>query len=185
MNAKSPRSIARRHSAFTLIELLVVIAIIAILAGLLIQTAGFVQEKAGRVRAESEIKAIEAGLENYKLDFGSYPAQADAGANNSTKVLIQELALYPITKAAEYGNRKPFEFPIKMLDGYKSGSGDSYDVVLGKSSNLIDPFGNPYHYQFDPSPTADNSDRSGNGSYNIWSQGKKNSSEEKLWIKNW
>jgi len=46
-------------SAFTLIELLVVIAIIAILAGLILNTAGYIQKKGAMSRAQAEIAALE------------------------------------------------------------------------------------------------------------------------------
>src|SRR5438477_8468651 len=59
--------------AFTIIELLVVISIIIILAGLILSTVGYVQKKGARSRAEAEIAAISAALENYKADNGIYP----------------------------------------------------------------------------------------------------------------
>src|SRR5947209_20465512 len=59
--------------AFTIIELLVVISIIIILAGLILSTVGYVQKKGARSRAEAEIAAITAALENYKADNGIYP----------------------------------------------------------------------------------------------------------------
>ena len=60
MKSVSPRA---PRGAFTLLEILVVIAIIAILASLVLSTAGFIQEKAGNSRAETEINAIELALE--------------------------------------------------------------------------------------------------------------------------
>jgi prepilin-type N-terminal cleavage/methylation domain-containing protein len=178
---------ATARSAFTLIELLVVIAIIVILAGLLLQIAGYVQEKAGRSRAETEIASISSALEAYKLESGSYPTPLSQGDDTSTKILIQELALNPINTPADYNYRKPFEFPIKMLSAYKPGSSPPqvYKDVLEKSDSLVDPFGNPYHYEFKADPAWDNDNRSGKGFFNLWSQGKKNSTNEKLWIKNW
>ncbi len=59
--------------AFTLIELLVVMTIIVILAGLVVATTGYVQEKGKRSRTEAEIAAISAALESYKADNGIYP----------------------------------------------------------------------------------------------------------------
>ncbi len=72
-------------SAFTLIELLVVIAIIVILAGLILATAGYVQKKGIRARAETEIAALSAALESYKADNGVYPR--DPTPNTATDLL--------------------------------------------------------------------------------------------------
>src|SRR5436190_355325 len=58
---------------FTLIELLIVMAIIIVLAGLILATANYVQKKGYRSRAEVEIGAMSAALENYKADNGVYP----------------------------------------------------------------------------------------------------------------
>src|SRR5438874_9942737 len=66
--------------AFTIIELLVVISIIIILAGLILSTAGYVQKKGARSRAEAEIAAISAALESYKADNGIYPTDSDTTA---------------------------------------------------------------------------------------------------------
>src|SRR4051812_21100254 len=85
-----PSSFVLRHSsfrgksAFTILELLIVITIIIILAGLTIATMGYVQSKARRSRAEAEIAAISAALENYKADNGIYPRN---GQNQTTDKL--------------------------------------------------------------------------------------------------
>src|SRR6266513_1383980 len=69
------RTSSFRECGFTIIELLVVISIIIILAGLILSTVGYVQKKGARSRAEAEIAAISAALENYKADNGIYPRQ--------------------------------------------------------------------------------------------------------------
>ena len=61
------------EARLALIELIVVIAIIVILAGLVLSTVGYVQKKAARSRAETEIAAMSAACENYKADNGVYP----------------------------------------------------------------------------------------------------------------
>src|SRR5205807_4071811 len=63
----------RAGGAFTILELLVVMTIIIVLAGLILSTAGYVQKKGARSRAEAEIAAISAALESYKADNGIYP----------------------------------------------------------------------------------------------------------------
>lgn len=76
----------RRHlHSFTLIELLVVMGVIAILSAITLGAAGFVNRKAASSRAQAEIAAMEAGLERYKIDNGTYPATvAILGASTNT-----------------------------------------------------------------------------------------------------
>jgi general secretion pathway protein G len=107
-----------RHEGFSLIELLIVISIIAILAGLVLSTAGYVQKKGARSRAEAEITAMGAALENYKADNGDYPAGSSS------------LAL--ITNLMPSSGKVYFEF--------KSNSTNS--------SGWLDPFGNAYCYRY-------------------------------------
>ena len=68
----------RRYNAFTLIELIVVVGIIIVLAGLVLSTAGYARKKSARARAETEILAMSAALENYKADNAVYPAYSGA-----------------------------------------------------------------------------------------------------------
>src|SRR6266481_9782640 len=63
----------RRYNAFTLIELVLVVGIIIVLAGLVLSTVGYVRKKGARARAETEIAAMSAAIENYKSDNASYP----------------------------------------------------------------------------------------------------------------
>jgi len=186
MSPKSKATPAMR-GAFTLIELLVVIAIIVILAGLLLSTAGYIQDKAGRDRATAEIKALESAIEAYKLDNGSYPlptgadktpaAKPNSNSDDSTKILIQRLYTDAITDKT-----KPFVFDKRMLSNYKPNSGQTYEDAIA-DSYLIDPFGNAYHYEY---PGTE--DRGGTNYFDLWSDGKKgenSSSDTNLWIKNW
>src|SRR5438552_4269796 len=77
--AKAGHSSFTARSAFTLIELIVVVTIIAILAGLVLSTAGYARKKGARARAETEIAAMSAACESYKADNAVYvrgPASA-------------------------------------------------------------------------------------------------------------
>src|SRR5215468_3667018 len=70
----------RRYNAFTLIELILVVGIITVLAGLVLSTVGYARKKGARARAETEIAAISAALENYKSDNAVYPLSSATNA---------------------------------------------------------------------------------------------------------
>src|SRR6478752_5351843 len=79
INQVLPRSCRGvRCNAFTLIELIVVVGIIIVLAGLVLSTVGYARKKGARARAETEIAAMSAALENYKADNAVYPAYSGA-----------------------------------------------------------------------------------------------------------
>lgn len=171
-----PRLSNARFGAFTLIELLTVIAIIAVLASLILATSGFVQERAGRARAQTEIEAIQSALELYKIDNGDYPE--GNGGSDSTKDLLK--ALHPEDGKVYLEQMRAFE--------YKSPSDGGYYT----SNRLIDPFGSPYRYFYKPD-TATNSatgqQHNGPVAPDIWSYGKdgenRNKTKSQKWITNW
>lgn len=71
---------SRKHAAagFTLVEMLAVITIIVILAGLVVGGMGFVNDRQAREKAKVQIAMLEKALEDYKLDYGSYPLTANS-----------------------------------------------------------------------------------------------------------
>ena len=166
MRTATPRP--SRQLGFTLIELLVVIAVIAILAGLVLQTAGYAQKKAARSRAEAEIAALSAALENYKSDKGDYPKWTNTTTTSSGNNALVRAELAP-SSANSTNNKIYFEFSKKM--------GTNVDVSETNQS-ILDPFGNAYGYQY-----PGNSTRSGPNFFDLWSSGGGTSSNQ--WIKNW
>jgi type II secretory pathway pseudopilin PulG len=177
----------RDEVAFTVIELLIVMAIILVLAGFLLGTSNYVQKKGYRSRAEAEIAAISAALENYKADNGIYPRNNDT--NN----------LDPLDANADY---KPASSYL-----YSSLTGDDDDnsttpapagtrnyfgsglkptmlgpVPPGPGTYLRDPFGNSYGYS-----TAKGAAPTGtvglNPTFDLWSTAKE--TDPARWIKNW
>ena len=154
---------------FTLIELLVVITIIAILAGLVLQTAGYVQKKAARSRAEAEIAALSAALESYKADMGDYPpltnGSSSGTANPGTNFhFILRGALAPAT------GKVYFEF--------SKGMGANSTISTSTNQPILDPFGEGYGYQYPGAPT-----RSGTNFFDLWSRSGTTNTNQ--WIKNW
>ena len=148
-------------SGFTLLELLVVIAIIAILAGLILSTAGGIQKKAARSRAEAEIAAMSAALESYKADNGDYPLSA---SNQNTNLASN--SLYGVLCPSNTSNKVYFEFSKGMTS----------------SSGIVDPFGTVYYYSY-----PGDANRNGTNFFDLWSTaGTANSTaNEPKFIKNW
>ena len=146
------KSSSLSHYAFTLIELLTVMAVIAILAGMILGTAGYVQKKAARDRARTEIAAMEVALESYRVDNGWYPAnplkKAPSTPNRPTSggadILYQALT--------GDGTNKLMDGGVASLGNKQYGkNGVAYwepkDNQLNAERNQIcDPFGRPYNY---------------------------------------
>src|SRR5947207_13731443 len=141
------RAASFRNGAVTIIELLVVIIIILILAGLILSISSYVQNKAARSRAETEIAAMSAALESYKADNGIYPT-------DSTRIEQVDPAVSPTPAAASL-------YLYEQLSGDtnndRAAEGKSYftfkpGMLLPASSStdpvtaIRDPFGNPYGY---------------------------------------
>ena len=189
--ARRMRALPRvRVRAFTLIELLIVMAIIIVLAGLILATANYVQKKGYRSRAEAEIAAISAALENYKADNGVYPnstitdalnpADANADYRPASSVLYVKLTgdddANPTTAAAATA-KNYFGGALKpnMLG----------PAPPGPNTYLRDPFGNSYGYS-----TAKASNPANpvgfNPTFDLWSvaDGAQGADQSK-WIKNW
>jgi general secretion pathway protein G len=140
-------------------------AIIAILAGLILQTAGYVQRKGATSRAEAEIAALSAALESYKADMGDYP-EVDNGDPTTTTVnpgndansLILLTNLMP-----------PTNTPGKVYFEFTKG-------MTNSAGAIVDPFGNRYGYKYPGT-------NSGSNFFDLWSTvGTTNTN---AWIKNW
>jgi len=160
-----PNSNPRSSRGFTLIELLVVITVIAILAGLVLQTAGYVQKKAARSRAEAEIAALSAALESYKADMGNYPAWTN------TTTPFTNNAFLRATLAPSTG---------KVYFEFSKGMGTNANISETNQS-ILDPFGTGYCYQY-----PGNANRSGSNFFDLWSRsGTTADSQSNQWIKNW
>ena len=168
---------AARSSAFTIVEVMAVITLILVLAGLTLATSGYVQIKGARSRAEAEIAAMSAALENYQADNGIYPGSSLDPSSTST-------ALYQSASAILYQN----------LTGDHDGDGQPDSTVpsylqfkpsqLGASSSgqfIKDPLGHSYGYS-----TLGPAAGGHNPTFDLWSvaDGAMGTTQTK-WIKNW
>ena len=158
--ASVPVACAERKtpSGFTLLELLVVIAIIAILASLILSTAGFIQKKGATSRAQAEVAALEAALESYKADNGDYPQGTNLPDGSIKYNLLTNLA------STTAGSKVYFELPNKG--------------ITNSSNYLTDPFGTTYGYRY-PGAATNN----GTNFFDLWSTA--GTTNTNAWIKNW
>jgi len=125
-------------AGFTLIEILVVMAIIGMLAVMVAPNIFNQQAGAQRDAALSQISALEAALDTYRLDVGQYPdsleglVEDDSGrAAWNGPYLRREVPLDP------WGNEYVFDsdgrgFTLVSYgpDGERGGEGDDADIGL-------------------------------------------------------
>jgi prepilin-type N-terminal cleavage/methylation domain-containing protein len=111
----------RRYNAFTLIELIVVVGIISVLAGLVLSTVGYARKKGALARAETEIAAMSAALENYKADNAIYVR--DPTANTATDKLNAKTDGNPMPNPVP-PNPSGATYPQTSLVLYRALSGD-------------------------------------------------------------
>jgi type II secretory pathway pseudopilin PulG len=168
--------------ALTVIELVVVMAVIITLAGLVLATSSYVQNKGRRTRAEAEIAAISVALQNYKADNGIYPSDPVRTelVDPSAFPPPAEASLYLYEKLAGDSNHDRiadtltyFSFKPNQL----SPADQTQNVIF-----IRDPFGNSYGYS-----TAKAANPAGilgyNPTFDLWSTA--NETDPARWIKNW
>ncbi len=181
---------SKNGSAFTLIELVIVMSIIIVLAGLILATSGYVQEKSKRSRTEAEIAAISAALESYKADNGIYPSndhtkQADPAASIDPKA--SQFLYGELTGDTNFDGQP--EPNTKTYMTFKPGSlkPDNPAQPIGAGgvvAAIRDPFGDPYGYS-----TMKANDPAAAGGFNptfdLWSTAGDENGDQAKWIKNW
>jgi type II secretory pathway pseudopilin PulG len=133
-----------------LIELLVVIAVIAILAGLTLAAMGGIQKRGARAKAESDIQAISAAIEEYRRDRGSFPATASnalyaelttdttAGhsPSNTTKVYLEP----PPGIVGTNGSTKFFQDPWGAAYEYSTNSAGFFEIYSKAGSSTASQY---------------------------------------------
>jgi type II secretory pathway pseudopilin PulG len=138
--------------AFTLIELLIVIAIIIVLAGLVLSTVGYVQKKGARSRAETEIAAMSAAIENYKADNAIYPR--DPTPNTATDTLNAKTDGNPMPSPTP-ANPSGATYPPAILVLYRALSGDrNLDRIVDAADESLDIDGSTLSTPFTQLPRS-------------------------------
>ncbi|MDQ3117781.1 MAG: type II secretion system GspH family protein [Verrucomicrobiota bacterium] len=173
----------RDETAFTVVELLVVMSIILVLAGLILATSSYVHNKGARSRAEAEIAAMSAALENYKADNGVYPVDTSVDPKTTpdpASYAPGSLALYKaLSGDADNDGNRSAESTAYM--SFKPNQ--LYPPVTTNSVTYIkDPFGYSYGYS-----TIGQAGTTGfNPTFDLWSTaGGTSSADVAKWIKNW
>lgn len=119
------------RSGFTLLELIVVMAIIGILATMTVGSFQSSRIKANDARRKSDLKQIQAALEQYHADFGSYPASASDGTILGCGVGTATCAwgsAFSITSGAVYMNKLPSDLSPQRYFYVGSSTGRSYQL---------------------------------------------------------
>jgi len=148
--------------AFTLTELLVVTLIIAVLAGLVVGLAGYVQTRSARSRAQAQMAMIEAACEAFKADVGWYPTSTpgrvvvgtDIAAAENNHLLFQQLMGGGYLAAASF-DVKPTPVADTWVRTVCQSNVWGGWVTTNRYEMLLDPWGRPYRYYCRyPRPTS-------------------------------
>jgi general secretion pathway protein G len=125
-------------AGFTLIEILVVMAIIGMLAVMVAPNIFNQQAGAQRDAALSQISALEAALDTYRLDVGQYPDSLEGLVENDSgraawngPYLRREVPLDPWGNEYVYdSDGRGFTLVSYGPDGDRGGEGDDADIGL-------------------------------------------------------
>lgn len=132
---RNPQFRVNARSALTLIELLAVIAITGVLAAITFGIARGVQQRSGIGRARVEMAAIAQALETYRTKYGDYPQTSSAAT------MLQCLI----------GRRGPTGAALSdkpLIEVARFSTIDDNDPFTSTAAELMDPFGNGYHYAY-------------------------------------
>jgi len=128
----------RTAAGFTLTEILVVMAIISMLAVMVAPNIFNQQGGAQRDAALSQISALEAALDTYRLDVGQYPDSLEGLVENDSgraawngPYLRREVPLDPWGNEYVYDSEgRGFTLVSYGPDGERGGEGDDADIGL-------------------------------------------------------
>ncbi|MCU7881147.1 MAG: type II secretion system major pseudopilin GspG [Candidatus Thiodiazotropha sp. (ex Lucinoma aequizonata)] len=139
---RNKQRIVRKINGFTLIEVMVVVVILSILAAIVVPKIMDRPEQARITKAKSDIRAIEASLNLYRLDNMIYPT-----TDQGLEALVSEPTDSPEPrnwKEGGYLDRLPVDpwgNPYLFLNPGTHGSIDIYSAGLDMQS-IEDDFGN-------------------------------------------
>jgi general secretion pathway protein G len=132
----------RNERGFTLIELLVVIIVLGLLVGLVGPRLFGRVGQSKQATAKAQIELIGAGLDQYRLDVGSYPTTAQGldalqkspgGSNWNGPYLKKAVPRDPWGNAYKFrccpGQHGEYDLWSEGADGAPGGEGENADVT--------------------------------------------------------
>jgi len=180
---------------FTLIEMLTVVAIIALLFLMVIGGSSWYQRTTSLNRARITVTSLDAAIESYKADMGTYPTSSlvrvsyyelfRVSSYTNSWLLYQQLTQgrgYYKFQAAQI--QSPAMLPLALWGG---------PLPCPNMTTIIDPWGLPYHY-FNPliftnqNPVWAASPSCGKTNmlrYDLWSRGPDRTEDTVDDITNW
>lgn len=164
----------KNRPGFTLIEMIAVITIIIILAGIVVGSMGFVQDKKSRETAKAQIALLSKAIEEYKMDMGEYPGTDNTGTEGDVseelyQALFKDGYDYTDGDAPPTGTwDKARKIYLLQLDPRDNKQGWVKKVkttdTVQDDLKIVDPWGNNYRYR--RGTNARNPD------FDLWSVGK-------------
>ncbi len=136
----------KRYFSFTLVEILAVTVLVSLLAAIGFAGYGYAMNASRRAATESLIQQISAGLENFKIKNGYYPASSTytkiAVTKNSDDLL--DSITFGSTKWTK-GTNKEFNVFFKPLDQEKIKKNIS---SVSNQLVLVDSWGGAIYYKY-------------------------------------
>lgn len=174
-----------------MIELLAVIAIMVILMGIVIRVTGYVQRLSMESRIRIEIKSMEAALEAYKSDFGSYPplesSEKDKLPDNITNNWPNPTPVLAKHKLVWGGCWDNIQFVYHAVGTTNNITKKLYMNFNPKyvepldndptRKRILDPLGNPYGYYPSGGTISAKSPKANPGAFDLFSAGFDNKAD--------
>lgn len=161
----------QKPNGFSLIEIMVTIAIIVSLSAIGISGFQFVMQRTKTEAANIQINLLSKGLEDYKLDYGDYPGDTDAGGSNGedqTNLLFRSLYYGFSPDDIDNNRATPDEtadehFDIYLAELDPANNGQGWISNDGGAVTIVDPWNQEYHYRRGTSAL--------NPDFDLWSTG--------------
>ena len=157
---------------------------------------GISDDKMLKKRTQAFLAEIQGGLDNYKIDHGTYPINAavdrEAAAEEGAFVLYRELSGdFDLNGELDPGGKIYVE-SLDFKSSQRQGKG-TVGIAAGGTYVAMDPYGTVVRYLCDPPNLIINGEqtiRTLNPTYDLWSLGGAKPGETDLanrskWITNW